>query len=142
MTKEQYLVFKSDLKTSIEIIKLFPNRFWKKVHHGFASEEEKQNAISEANKKMHELNAKIKVRRKAYGTELTYPVIGAGECTTHLAYYCAKHQLNDEQAYEYVKAEYNKMREPRTMDATYFWHEVKDILKAYEEYEEKVVCAD
>lgn len=136
MTKEQYLLFKSDLKLSIDIIKLFPNRFWKTVHHGFASEEEKQAAISEANKKMYELNAKIKVRRKGYNQETTYPVISASSFTTHFAYYCAKHQLNDEQAYEYVKTQYAKMREPKAFDALYYWRQVKEILTAYEE----VVC--
>jgi len=117
MTKEQYLVFKNDLKTSIEAIKAIPNRLYKTKHHGFATKEEFNNAWEEAFKRRDELLEQIKVKEVLYGGTVV-PVISASSCCTHFAYYCTKHQLKNDEIEKYLRQEIDKMRESKY---DYFW---------------------
>ena len=128
MTKEQYLIFKSDLKKAIEIEKL--RKRYRKVYwnNGFETQEAQENAIKENNEKVKDLTIKI----------------CASDYIVHWAYYCAKHQLTDVQIDIYLTQEMNKMKSFKN-DTWLFEYclrtypdRIKSILSDYE----KVVCTD
>ena len=94
MTKEQYLIFKSDLKKAIEIEKLrkrYRKAYW---NNGFETAAAQENAIRENNERVKELTIRI----------------CASDYIVHWAYYCAKHQLTDVQIDIYVCQEMSKMK--------------------------------
>lgn len=146
MTKEQYLIFKSDLKASIASIKAISKKFNKDYHNaGFNTPEEFAAANRAAMAKSLELDKSIQVRKKTWSGDK--PVIDASEQTTHLAYYCAKHQLHRLEIEQYIKDEFKKMRPPYNPGDINWFYEYKqkylirdvwEILNAYE----KVVCSD
>jgi len=145
MTKEQYLVFKSDLKATVEIARLLSKKFNKEYYNaGYKTLEEFNAAYNEASKKSVEIERTIKVKEKGYGGSL-FPVIKAHEQATHLAYYCAKHQLSEAEMDEYLQNEIRKMRYDYEVSEAeynrmvfYMKKRVMVILDAYE----KVVCSD
>ena len=131
MTKEQYLIFKSDLKKAIEIEKL--RKRYRKVYwnNGFETEQAQENAIKENNEKVRNLTVKI----------------CASDYVVHWAYYCAKHQLTDDQINVYVCQEMSKMSKIKSFKNDTWLFEyclktypdnIKEILSKYE----KVVCTD
>ena len=128
MTKEQYLIFNSDLKKAIEIEKLrkrYRKAYW---NNGFETAAAQENAIRENNERVKELTIRI----------------CASDYVVHWAYYCAKHQLADDQINVYVCQEMSKMKSLKN-DTWLFDYclktypdNVKSILSEYE----KIVCTN
>ena len=128
MTKEQYLIFNSDLKKAIEIEKLrkrYRKAYW---NNGFETAAAQENAIRENNERVKELTIRI----------------CASDYVVHWAYYCAKHQLEDDQINVYVCQEMSKMKSLKN-DTWLFDYclktypdNVKSILSEYE----KIVCTN
>ena len=128
MTKEQYLIFKSDLKKAIEIEKLrkrYRKAYW---NNGFETAAAQENAIRENNERVKELTIRI----------------CASDYVVHWAYYCAKHQFTDDQINVYVCQEMSKMKSLKN-DTWLFDYclktypdNVKSILSNYE----KIVCTN
>ena len=124
MTKEQYLIFKSDLKKAIEIEKLrkrYRKAYW---NNGFETAAAQENAIRENNERVKDLTIKI----------------CASDYIVHWAYYCAKHQLVDDQIDLYVAQEMSKMKFFKNKDNTWLFDYrlgkyseiVKSVLSEYE----------
>lgn len=100
MNKQNFLTFKEDLKKSIEIVKISKrhNKAW--WNDGFTSKEAQQEAIDKEKDLIKEIEATMP-RGYHYGAE--HP-------TYHMAYYIAKHQIDDEQErIEYVRENLHKM---------------------------------
>ena len=153
MTKEQFITFKEDLKKSIEMVKL-ENKWTKQWWNcGFKTEDEYKAANAERWNKYDEIRKSIVCRvddvkwsfeeHKYIPTGQTSPAIGAEYYSTHQAYYIAKHQLNDEEAIEYLNKEYSKMKAYRgktdaQIDAKYWYKKIKEgILACYENLDVK-----
>lgn len=142
MKKEQFLRFKSDLKNDIEANKLVDkfNKKWSNL--GYASEEEYNKDYTEAKEKSYAIDAKITKLVSKWGNK--YNIINSALHSTHLAYYCAKHQLSEEEAKVYVNEQFNKMKESNRMSypsygsSDYLFKRVKEILDSYE----TLVCSD
>lgn len=153
MTKEQFITFKEDLKKAIEVVKL-ENKWQKEWWNcGFKTKEDYETASAERWKKCGELRNSIVCRfenvkwsyeeRKYIPTGTTSPVMSAEDYSTHQAYYIAKHQLNDEEAIEYLNKEYSKMKAYRgktdaEIDSKYWYKKIKEgILARYENLDVK-----
>ena len=153
MTKEQFITFKEDLKKSIEMVKLenkWSKQWW---NCGFKTEDEYKAASAERWNKYNEIRNSIVCRvdnvkwsyeeRKYIPTGQTSPVMSAEDYSTHQAYYIAKHQLNDEEAIEYLNKEYSKMKAYRgktdaEIDSKYWYKKIKEgILARYENLDVK-----
>ena len=128
MTKEQYLIFKSDLKKAIEIEK-FRKRYRKAYwNNGFETAAAQENAIRENNEKVKELTIRI----------------CASDYVVHWAYYCAKHQLADYQIDIYVAQEMSKIKSLKndTWLFDYRLGKYSEIVKSVLSNYEKIVCTD
>ena len=130
MTKEQYLIFKSDLKKAIEIEKLrkrYRKAYW---NNGFETAAAQENAIRENNERVKELTIRI----------------CASDYVVHWAYYCAKHQLADDQIDLYVAQEMSKMKFFKNKDNTWLFDyrlgKYSEIVKSVLSEYEKIVCTD
>ena len=130
MTKEQYLIFKSDLKKAIEIEKLrkrYRKAYW---NNGFETAAAQENAIRENNERVKELTMRI----------------CASDYFVHWAYYCAKHQLVDDQIDLYVAQEMSKMKFFKNKDNTWLFDyrlgKYSEIVKSVLSEYEKIVCTD
>ena len=136
MDKKQFLQFKSDLKKSIEDTKLcnkYVKAWW---NLGFKSEEEYNQ------KREEDFNKRRELEKSIHKNEKGYQVVYADSFTTHWAYYCAKHQLSEDDIVKYCENELNKLTENKRN--YYRWNigkpldSVKKILNFYE----SLVCSD
>lgn len=142
MTKEQYLVFKSDLKASVASIKAVSKKFRKDYNNaGYNSLEDFNKAYDEAKKKSHEFSSMIKVVRKGYGDSV-YPIANARDHAVHLAYYCAKHQLSESEIAEYLKNEVDRMKPSEFISKSYRYEGIKNQVRTILDAYEKTLCSD
>ena len=127
MTKEQYLLFKEDLKKAIEVTKL--NKKHRKAYwnDGFETKEAQEAAIIARGAKMCEIE------------ETMTKKIDDGYLT-HLAYYCAKHQLTDEEIKTYVEQEVRKRKNIDEWSIDYAIKKYPEYIKNYFSLYEKIVC--
>lgn len=127
MTKEQYLLFKEDLKKAIEVTKL--NKKHRKAYwnDGFETKEAQEAAIIARGAKMREIE------------ETMTNKIDDGYLT-HLAYYCVKHQLTDDEIKTYVEQEVKKRKNIDEWSIDYAIKKYPEYIKNYFSLYEKIVC--
>lgn len=151
MTREQYEIFKSDLKKGMRIIrleKLHRKAYW---NDGFKSQEEQREAIKRESGEVKTLKTEIIARynvtewipEKGYTeTGKTNPYVIGDLPEHHWAYYCAKHILSEEDSIKYLENELKKLTPIKHScyydgDAKRVYEKwVKPILTRYEE----IVC--
>lgn len=130
MTKEQYLIFKSDLKKAIEVVKLgnkHRRAYW---NDGFETKADQDAAIKEDFEKRQEI-------RKTMSVDLD-----ASNYLVHWAYYCAKHQLTDEEIKTYVEQEVKKQKDMGEWSINYAIKTYPESIKYYFSQYEKIVCTN
>lgn len=146
MTKEQFLIFKSDFKKSVEatVLQNKYERLYDKMYYnaGFSSEEEQKTICD----KIYEQKTSIEKTRTGRDIEVTYyagrtetiknynPLHGYS-CTTHWAYYCAKHRFNESERKAYCEEEFKKLRIEKQNYISFRsrLQDVEKIIKFYEE---------
>ena len=128
MTKEQFNTFKREFKIAVELTKLDKKycKGWKKA--GFESKEDFEKSYPVYQFEREELSKQITKTKNAWCT--CYAIYGH-KYTTHWAYYCAKHQLSDEEIEKYVKEQYSKLKNPDSHFDGYGLKLVQRILEIY-----------
>lgn len=160
MTKEQFFTFKEDLKKAIEARKLFKKSSSSRVWYNwtnpkFNSEEELKKYKDDNYAKVKSIEDTIIARqnlvwwnpriREYESIDETRPLIYGGSNEVHMAYYIAKHRLdNEDDAKKYMLKQYKEMIYYREWDDAslrykinrIYEHSTKKILSKYEE----IVC--
>lgn len=160
MTKEQFFTFKSDMKKGMRIQKLFNSHRKAYWNEGFATEEDQKKAINKDMDEIISIKETIGLRKHKQkwvtenngwkghyeDSDETYPIVLGAHPKDHWAYYIAKHQLNKEQAIEYITNEYNAMKPQSRINYFYYVGDperiyLKSIMPILDDYE-KIVCAN
>lgn len=136
MNKEQFIQFKKDLKNDIEITRIYNSDSKQWWNQGFKSEEDYKKSWEEKESKIKELKSQLTKGEKGY--QLIY----ATSYNTHWAYYCAKHQLDENQRKEYITEMFGKLKECKQNEwSASINNSIKKVEEILESYE-KVVCSN
>lgn len=144
MTKEQFLLFKQDLKTAIEAEKIYSKfyRIERKEYYnaGFSSQEEQDKTTTELWNKAKEIQKLVTTKEIEIKDLIGRPKIiqfriNADYFYVHWAYYCAKHRLNEDERKAYYTIEFNKMSETKRFTDYYLNDRIDQaerVIKFYE----------